>query len=249
MSDKMKHLKLKIKITYISIILFTILSYYISWIYWAFRFILSLIVYTIIFYTIHYLWFKIRKKKIMIISDFINYFMWRVVILLIFIIWFFSILAYISNEKYPAPMPEYTITNWTKIVKFQAMSHIWTRNFYDEVIENLIEHKKEWWVYFYEWVKPGTEKSLEKFNEAVWVEFDEDLYKNFSKLYWVINQDNREFLWLVNTLDFNVDLNMNQIIDLYDKKISAKTNSWKVYESKVPIDANKIIFIANRPSV
>ena len=56
--------------------------------------------------------------------------------------------------------------------------------------------------------------------------------------------DNREFLWLVNTLDFNVDLNMNQIIDLYDKKISAKTNSWKVYESKVPIDANKIIIEA-----
>ena len=180
----------------------------------------------------------------MAIPNFINYFMWRVVTLLIFVIGFFSILAYISNEKYPAPMPEYTVTNWTKTITFQAMSHIWTRNFYDEVIKNLTEHKEKWWVYFYEWVQPGSEESFEKFNQAIWVEFDENLYDNFSKLYWVINQDNREFIWLINNLDFNVDLNMDEIVTLYDEKISTKTDSWEVYENKIPIDANKIIIDA-----
>ena len=244
MNDNVPHSKTKVIITYISLFIFIIISFYISWLYWTFRFILSLIIYSFIFYTIHYIWKKISKKEIMLFSNFINYFIWRAVLLLVFIIWFFSIMTYLSNEKYPAPMPEYTITNWTKIITFQAMSHIWTRNFYDEVIKNITEHKKKWWVYFYEWVKPGSEKSLDKFNQAIWVEFDENLYENFSKLYWVINQDNREFIWLVNELDFNVDLNMDQIVTLYDEKISTKTNSWEVYENKIPIDANKIIIDA-----
>lgn len=215
--------------------------YYLSWIYWALEFILSLCLYTLFFYFLHFIWIKIRNKQIRYFPDFMNYFLQRVSVFLIFITILFAWWAYLLNEVFPAPMPEYTISNWTKTVKFQAMSHIWTKNFYDTVIGNLTEHKKNWWVYFYEWVKPWTNENLEKFNQAMWMNFDDDLYANFSKLYWVVNQDNRNFIWLVNDLDFNIDLNMDQIVTLYEEKINSKEDPTDVYENKLPVDANKVI--------
>lgn len=173
--------------------------------------------------------------------DFLNHFLNRVSILLLItvsIIWGW---AYLLNEVFPAPMPEYTITNWVKTVKFQAMSHIWTAKFYNQVVENLTNFKKEWWVYFYEWVKPGTSENLDKFNKAIWIKFDDDLYKNFSKLYWVTNQDNRIFMWLVNNQDINVDLNMDEIVTKYEEKMSTKPEWERDFKSKLPLDANKTI--------
>jgi len=137
-------------------------------------------------------------------------------------------------------MPEYTISNWEKTVKFQAMSHIWTQSFYDNVRLNLKKYKEDNWVYFFEWVKPWTKENLDKFNNAIWIKFDKDLYKNFSKLYWVVNQDNQYFMWLVNNNDFNVDINMDQIVELYEKKLNSKENN-KKYKNKLPVDANKVI--------
>lgn len=230
-------MNIKNYITYILLTLYAITMYYLWWIYAIIEFILSLTFYTLIFYFFHYLWTKFRKKPIMYIYDFINYFLNRVAVLLIVlisIIWWGAIL---SNEVFPAPMPEYTITDWKKIVKFQAMSHIWNQKFYEQIVKNLTEFKKDWWVYFYEWVKPWTKENWDKFNKAMWMNFDKDLYKNFSKLYWVTHQDNSIFMWLVNDKDFNVDLNMDQIVTLYEEK-----TKWKPeYESKIPLDANKTI--------
>lgn len=228
-------------LTYLTLLIYTSVIFYLSWIYWAWEFILSLFVYTLIFYSLHFIWTKIKNKPIMYFSDFINYFLKRVSIFLLFITILFSWLTYLSNEVFPAPMPEYTITDWTKVVKFQAMSHIWTKNFYDSVINNITEHKKAGWVYFFEWVKPGSKENLEKFDKAIWLKFDDELYENFSKLYWVVNQDNEDFLWLVNDLDFNVDLNMDEIVELYEDKINNKEDPTDVYENKLPLDANKVI--------
>jgi len=177
----------------------------------------------------------------MYFPDFIKYFLQRISIFLLFITVFFAWTTYLLNEVFPAPMPEYTLTNWTKVVKFQAMSHIWTQDFYDTIINNITEHKKAGWVYFFEWVKPGSEESLEKFDQAIWLKFDDELYANFSKLYWVVNQDNKDFIWLVNDLDFNVDLNMDEIVELYEEKINNKQDPSDVYENKLPLDANKVI--------
>jgi len=233
-------MKLKIILTYLILIILLAISYYLNWLYWLLEFILSILLYTLIFFLFHYIIKRIRKKEVMYFPNFMNYFLQRITLFLLFIITFFGWLAYLSNEVYPAPMPEYTITNWTKVVKFQAMSHIWTQSFYNNVAKNLTDYKKGWWVYFFEWVKPWTEENLEKFNKAIWIKFDEDLYKNFSKLYWVTNQDNNDFLWLVNDLDFNVDISMDEIVELYEEKISNKPDS-KEFESKIPINANKVI--------
>lgn len=228
-------------ITYLTLLTFAFVIFYLSGIYWTLSFILSLCMYTLIFYFLHFIWTKIRSKQMMYIYDFINYFLNRVSVIMIVIIAIIWWSAYLLNEVFPAPMPEYTITNWEKVVKFQAMSHIWTPHFYNQVVENLTNFKKEWWVYFYEWVKPWSKENLEKFNKAIWIKFDNDLYKNFSKLYWVTNQDNSIFMWLVNDKDFNVDLNMDEIVQKYEEKISTKPKWEKEFKSKLPLDASKTI--------
>jgi hypothetical protein len=123
------------------------------------------------------------------------------------------------------------------------MSHIGTQDFYDTIKENIKKKKEEWYVYFFEWVKPGTPENHEKFNQALWIEFDKELYENLSKLYGVVNQDNEAFLWLINDLDFNVDLGLDEIVRLYEEW---NTNQWEeennsfLWNKKV-IDANKQI--------
>lgn len=230
----------KVILTYSIIVIISWIIYYISWIQSSVNFLLSLSIYTLFFYFIHYLWIKLNKSLIIPFPEFMNYFLWRASLFIVFIILAWGWLSYLSNETFPASMPEYTISNWNKEVRFQAMSHIWTEKFYNQVKENLKNFKKEWWVYFYEWVKPGSPENTKNFNKALWIKFDKDLYKNFSKLYWVENQQNENFLWLVNNKDFNVDLNLDEIMKLYDKKNkSTSTDEWTW--SIVPVDASKII--------
>lgn len=220
-------------IIYILLLIILIWVYYLSWITWILDFIISIIIYNFIFFWFHKLIKKIRKKESLNLKEFSIYFIKRISLFLSFLIVFFSLLTYTINEYFPAKMPEFTISNWEKIVKFQAMSHIWTDNFYNEIKENLREFKKEWWVYFFEWVKSWTKENQDKFNQALWIEFSPDLYKNFSKLYWVSYQDNNIFYWLENDLDFNVDLNIDEIIWLYEEKIKDKN-----IEEKEALDIN-----------
>lgn len=218
--------------------LFIIITFYINSIVWVISFLTSIWIYTIIFYSFHIVWRSIIKKEIIDSFLYIKDFIFRISIFLLIITSFFSIVTYSLNEVYKAKMPEYTISNWEKIVKFQAMVHIWSQNFYDKIENNIREFKKEWWVLFFEWVKPWSEENMNKFNQAIWVKFDEELYKNFSKLYWVTFQDNEQFLWIENDLDFNVDLSIDEIMSLYKEK-NIINNKEKNYSP--PIDANKEI--------
>jgi hypothetical protein len=224
---------------YIFYFIFWLIIFYISWIVWILETLLSIILYFLFFYFFHILIKKLRKKEYMNFYEFLNYFLYRLNFFIIIIIWLLWSFSYYYNEISPAPMPEITISNWSKTVVFQAMSHIWTNTFYDTIKQNLTEYKKNWFVYFFEWVQGWNEENTEKFNKALWIEFNEDLYKNFSKLYWVINQDNNVFLWLVNDLDFNVDLNLDEIVELYEIEL----DKWEDGEVKneIPLDVNKQI--------
>jgi hypothetical protein len=234
----------KKQIFYISFFIILIwIIFYISSYVWVLEFILSIIIYFLIFYFFHFIFSKFRKKKVLDFKDFSSYFLYRVSIFLIIIlslIWWFS---FYSNEISPALMPEYTISNWKKTIVFQTMSHIWSENFYEKIKNNLKEKKESWFVYFFEWVKPGTLENMEKFNKAIKIKFDENLYKNYSKLYWITHQDNSHFLWLVNNLDFNIDLSIDEIVSEYEN--IKKPHPWipsPLQEKETTIiDANKEI--------
>ncbi len=226
----------KIIITSLILLIIFIFAFYLNWIVWILNFCLSLWIYAILFYLLSIFWRKLRKKEIKNFYIFLQDFLFAISV---FFVVSWSIIfgtAYYFNEISPAPMEEYTISNWEKTVKFQTMIHIGKKSFYEKIKENIKNFKQNDWVYFYEWVKPWSKESAEKFNKALWIKFDKDLYINFSKLYWVDFQDNSEFLGLVNDKDYNVDISLDEIVKIYEEK-----NALKKQEKKSPLDANKEI--------
>jgi len=202
-----------------------------------------MLIYGTIFYWIHYLYRKKRKKEIQKYKSFLINFIKKAsfsIVLLILILWSFW---YYQINISPAKMMEYTIRNWDKTVVFQEMSHIWAKSFYEEVKDNLISYKKDSFVYFFEWVRPGKKENVEKFDQAMWINFDENLYKNFSKIYWVDFQDNSIYLWLINDLDFNIDVSIDWIVEEYEKnnKSEQKVENKEIQEDKEIIDINSKI--------
>jgi len=150
--------------------------------------------------------------------------------------------AYYQNEVSPAKMPVYTISNWDKTIIFQNMSHIWTQSFYHNVKENIIKSKNKDFVLYYEWVQPWKEENMQEFNKILWIDFNQDTYKNFSKLYWLTHQDNRLFLNLVNNKDYNIDISIDDIISIYKEKTESKEIKNKKSKSEEkPININKLV--------
>ena len=229
-------------IYYISIFIVISAVLYISWILWFLEFTVFIGLYSIIFFWITYIYRKIRKKESIEYKSFLINFIKKSslsMVMLLIILWSFW---YYQNEISPATMSEITISNWEKILVFQEMSHIWSENYYKTVQNNLREYKKSEFVYFYEGVKPGSEVNMENFNEAIWIDFNPDLYKNFSKLYWVTFQDNSIYYNLVNNLDFNVDVWIDWIMEEYNK-VAEHPLSWilspsQEKEATNPIDIN-----------
>ncbi len=206
-------------IWYVLLSLIYSIIFYISWIIWIIDFTISLIFYCIIFFFIYSIWKFLRKKERNDFIEFWKYFIYKISTFIVFISAILYSFAYYNNIVNPAKMPRITISNWEKEVIFQAMSHIAKPSFYEWVKNSIIEYKTNSWVLFFEWVKKWTKENTTKFDEALWVNFTPELYKNMSKLYGVTFQDNESLLWIVNNLDFNVDLNLDEIIKLYEKKI------------------------------
>lgn len=234
----------KQKLTIIFFIIIFSWSFYISWIYAIPSLVFSLTFYSILIYFLYGLFKKIKDRNFKILDlknykQYLNEFLYRVsslIIAFVVIIWWFT---FYQNDINPAKMPIYEISNWDKTVVFHAMSHIWTPAFYQKVKENIKKLKSEWYILYFEWVKPWSKENHENFNKALWVKLDSKTYENLSKLYWLVNQNNEIFLNQVNNKDYNVDVSIDEIMEKYKK---LKVKNWKqnrVY--KDPVDIDKII--------
>lgn len=245
------------KLIFTIIVLTSFLGYsvYVDWIIWWLYWIFSLLFYLGIVYFLAYLWIlfrnflrkksdffnrKLNEKKLAHIKEFAKRFYYSVASILLILTLFLWSFVYYHNYHKPFGMPTYYMTNWEKQITFQGMIHIGQQSFYDTVKENLIAHKEDWYVLYYEWVKPAKNpENGEKFNKAIWFDFDADLYSNMSKLYGLEVQKNSDFLWLVNDLDYNVDVSMDDIIENYEKIPDRHLS-----ESKEVVDINSSIIEA-----
>lgn len=235
--------KNKIAILFFTIIIW--LNYYLSWIIGLLSMIFSILLYWTIIYIFVGVYKELYYKDYVFFDrknfyDFFIIFFQKIInfiIIIIFILWWF---AYYNNEISPAIMPIYTVSNWDKTLVFQSMSHIWTQSFYNWVKNNIEKYKKQWFVYYFEWVKQWTKENHEKFDKALWVKFDQKTYETMAKLYWLVNQDNSLFLWLVNKNDKNVDVWMDEIIKNYEDLKITNNTSKRTY--KEPLDASKIVY-------
>ena len=121
------------------------------------------------------------------------------------------------------------------------MSHIASKEFYQYVEEEIWDAKNKGFVLYYEWVMPGSEQDSDDFNKALGIKFDAEIYDHFSLLYGVESQDNNAFLWKVNNLDYNIDLSLSEVMSLYRKKIS-----WKTDPTSSLLASNEIYDISNQ---
>lgn len=230
--------------TLVALIMIFLGSYYISGIQSIVGLSFSLFIYSIFIYTLYSGYKKFKDKTYLFFSlenynIFLHMFLYRVAslfIAVIVIIWGFS---YYQNEISPAKMPVYTLTNGEKTIIFHGMSHIGTQNFYHQVQESIKKYKENGYVYYFEWVRPGTEANHEAFDKALWVKFDEKTYENMSKLYGLVNQNNQLFLWQVNDLDFNVDISIDDVMQKYEHIKSEAWLSSRNYTA--PLDAWELI--------
>jgi len=228
-------MKTKNIFSFIVLIILIIISFYLNSFYWVFSFLGTLFIYYVLAYIIYVWWKKLRKKDYIDYREFAIWFLYKISLFMVIISSILWAFAYYQNEISPAPMPRYTISNWDKEVVFQAMSHIWSKRFYNTIRNDLREYKSASGVYFYEWVRPWSNKNKKDFNKAIWIKFSKGLYKNFWKLYGVNYQDNSIYYNLVNNLDFNIDLSIDDIMKLYNldpKKTKTVTP---------PVDATKAI--------
>jgi len=210
----MKHKDTIIYIFFYILLLFCIC--YISWWYWALRFIISVCLYFIIFYLCHIIWKKIRKVQSKSIQDYSIIFLKKIaslISLMLLIIWWFCVY---QNILFPAKLPLYTLSNGKQTIEFQTMSHIASGKFYRNVKENITKAKKDWFVLYFEWVRPGNTENTQAFNEALGIKFEAWIYNNLSKLYGIEAQNNSDFLWLVNKQDYNIDLSIDEIMEQYN---------------------------------
>jgi len=116
----------------------------------------------------------------------------------------------------PAKFQLYTLSNGEKTIQFQTMSHIASEEFYERVQRNIIRSKNNDYVLYFEWVQAGTSENIEAFNKALWIEFEAGIYENFSKLYGVVAQNNDDFLGLINNKDYNIDMSIDEIMEIYN---------------------------------
>ncbi len=147
---------------------------------------------------------------------------------IVFLIIYFLLFNFIWYQIYynPPKIPQYILTNWDKKVIFQTMSHIWSSWFYREISEVLNKYRDNWYVFFYEWVRPWSKENHDKFNKLIWFNFSWETYTYLSKLYWLVNQNNSLFLWNFQSLNKNVDISMDDIIKYYEER------GWK-YENEI----------------
>ncbi len=233
---------------YFSICFLTILGwtvFYVSWISWVLSLILSMCIYSLLSYFVYKIWKTLRKNESLDFLNFWKYFLYKVslwLFLSILILWW---LSYYKNEINPTPMPTYSLSNWSKQVTFQAMSHIWSKEFYKTIQTNLKQKKRDWYVYYFEWVKPWTDENMDSFDEAIWVKFDKNLYENFSKLYWVVHQDNSIYFNLVNNKDYNIDLSIDEIMEFYQKSETKKIKVKNKKSEVMDINAEIITTLAS----
>lgn len=121
----------------------------------------------------------------------------------------------VVNTFFPGKVSRYEVSNGEKTIVYQSMSHLASQSFYDDVRADLTQKWEEWFVLFYEWVRPWSVENERAFWEALGFDIDMQFYENFRALTWLVFQWDVNFLGLAQQ-DFNVDLSIDDIMRLYD---------------------------------
>lgn len=179
---------------------------------------LAFILYGWLFYLARTFYCWIARKDFPKAREFALAYVRKVGTLLLAIALVLGAFACYQNEIDPAKLPEYTISNGEKTVRFRGMAHIASEKFYAGVKEDIANARKDGYVLFYEGVKPGTPENAKKFDALMGFKFDKKLYDSMSKLYGLVPQKQDEIAGTPDPRDKNVDVSIDDIVASYEKR-------------------------------
>lgn len=112
-----------------------------------------------------------------------------------------------------------TISTSPRQVKFIGIAHVAKPELYADIVQQITALKKEGYVLFYEHVdySLATEEVKRKTRKLVGIVPDKNGYSDRVEE-GKVQQNNDDFLGLVNALDFNVDVEAADIINEYEKR-------------------------------
>lgn len=119
------------------------------------------------------------------------------------------------NKTAPATLARITLSNGEKTVVFQSMMHIASPGFYDDIKKDMEQLVWQDYVFFYEWVKPGSEASLEKLSNLVGTDVSPEMYDTLADIAGLSFQGDEIFLNILPSV--NVDLSTDEIVAIAEK--------------------------------
>lgn len=144
---------------------------------------------------------KIYKKN----NKFYEYYTYPlvyIIVILFFVFWY-------QNTTWM-----YVIKNWDKEIIFQWMHHVWTQKYYDQVRNNIKKYKQDDFIFVYEGITllesaSGSQVDTKLKNIFAGTDFFVNKY--------FISEEKKDFLWIVNDKDYNIDISNKEIEELYEK--------------------------------
>jgi hypothetical protein len=144
------------------------------------------------------------------------------------------LLSIVYYTIFPGKLSDIIISNGKQKIVFMQMSHIATHEFYESKKKTIDRVLKNSPVFLIEWVRSWTDASQEKFDMALGVQFDKNLYETLASLSDLEVQSGGYLLDSVplGTIK-NVDMSMDEIV--------SHMSSWLLIPSiaQSPVDITK----------
>lgn len=207
----------------LSILLFLLANQYVSGGASAYVSLLAFVLYGWLFYVVRVAYCWLARKEYPKASDFVRGYVRRMGVAILAVTACIGAFAYYQNSVDPAKLPEYTISNGEKTVRFRAMAHIASESFYAGVKQDIASARKDGYVLYYEGVKPGTPENVKKFDFLMGFKFDKNLYASMSKLYGLVPQKQADIAGTPDPKDKNVDVGIDDIVASYEKRAGKVT--------------------------
>ncbi len=102
--------------------------------------------------------------------------------------------------------------------------HIASPGFYTDIRSNMQRLVGQDYVFFYEWVRPGTTENLEKLGTLMGTEVSPEMYDTLGKMAWLVPQTEEAFTDILPST--NVDISTDDIVNIAKREnISVPTQT------------------------
>lgn len=96
------------------------------------------------------------------------------------------------------------------------MMHIASPAFYTDIRADMQRLVGQDYVFFYEWVRPGTVENLEKLGTLLGTDVSSEMYDTIGKIAWLVSQTEESFIGILPST--NVDISTDDIVHIAERE-------------------------------